>query len=42
MGGRREIGRMFDPELTTLMDAATLRSDIVAPTWEPEPEMRAA
>jgi hypothetical protein len=33
---------MFGPELTMLLDAATLRSDIVAPTKEPEPEMRAA
>jgi hypothetical protein len=33
---------MFDPELTMLVDAATLRNDIVAPTWEPQPEMRAA
>jgi len=33
---------MFDPVLTPLWDAATLQSDIVAPTKEPEPEMRAA
>jgi len=33
---------MFDAKLTMLLDAATLRNDIVAPTWEPEPEMRAA
>jgi len=33
---------MFDPELTMLWDAATLLSDIAAPTKESEPEMRAA
>ena len=37
-----QIGRMFDPVLTPLWDAATLHGDIVAPTKEPEPEMRAA
>ena len=41
-GEPRQIGRMFDPVLTTLVDAATLQSDILAPTKEPEPEMRAA
>ena len=40
--GARQIVRMFDPELTLLLDAATLRSDILAAHWEPEPEMRAA
>lgn len=38
----RQIGRMFDPELTMPVDAATLRSNILASSWEPEPEMRAA
>jgi hypothetical protein len=41
-GPVRGIGRMFDPELTMLWDAATLLSDIAAPTKESEPEMRAA
>ena len=33
---------VYDPEIPVNIYAATLRSDIVAPTWEPEREMRAA
>lgn len=40
-GTPARFGRMFDPRLTMNLDAATLRSNIVTPTKEPEPEMRA-
>ena len=41
-GAGRRIGRMFDPELTMLMDAATLLDESSRPPGSLEPEMRAA